>query len=453
MKDISQIRFDALASYCRHPRASLFVEEMRWLEAAGERVLVTLVVDTDGEFAGILLARDLKERYRWVAMTDCFPSPGEALSAAGQKVEEILSRLDEERAQGDESGPAVDFFRPVRPLDRLNPSFVQLVTEEGFSPARGIIEPMMRWYEDADGNFIEQFQTTGFDARIWELYLFAALSEAGYLIDRSFPAPDFIATSPFGEFCVEATTVNPTLDAHGRPVPLPETESPEQQINCVREYLPIRYAGPLTTKLAKNYWRLPHVQGRPLVLAIQDFHAPMSMIRSRSALPTYLYGYHHHPRRDEDGSLAIVPERVETHRWGTKEIASGFFMQPGAENVSAVIFNSSATISKFNRIGLRAGFGSDRVSLVQRGFAVDHDPRAAVPKPFVRTVDEDFNESWIEGMDVYHNPRAMHPLDPELIMGAAHHRLLPDGQVESMAPEWQPMASITTISIAETEAG
>ena len=25
---------------------------------------------------------------------------------------------------------------------------------------------------DADGNFVEQFQTTGFNARIWELYLF-----------------------------------------------------------------------------------------------------------------------------------------------------------------------------------------------------------------------------------------------------------------------------------------
>ena len=45
---------------------------------------------------------------------------------------------------------------------------------------------MMRWHEDADGNLIEQFQTSGFDARIWELYLFAALSEAGYGIDRSF---------------------------------------------------------------------------------------------------------------------------------------------------------------------------------------------------------------------------------------------------------------------------
>jgi hypothetical protein len=39
---------------------------------------------------------------------------------------------------------------------------------------------MMRWYEDADGNFVEQFQTTGFNARLWELYLFTTLVETGY---------------------------------------------------------------------------------------------------------------------------------------------------------------------------------------------------------------------------------------------------------------------------------
>lgn len=46
--------------------------------------------------------------------------------------------------------------------------------------------------------------------------------------------------------------------------------------------------------------------------------------------------------------------RVDVHRWGPKEIPAGFFRLPGAENISAVIFNNSATISKFNRMGLLA---------------------------------------------------------------------------------------------------
>ena len=128
MQDISKLRFDPLAAYCRHPAASLFAQEVRWLHAADEQVLVTLVVDTDGEFSGILLARDLKERYRSVAVTDFFESADEALAGTRQKVEEILPKLDEERIQGDDYGPAVDFsghgglrtcFTPTLPGWRL----------------------------------------------------------------------------------------------------------------------------------------------------------------------------------------------------------------------------------------------------------------------------------------------------------------------------------------------
>lgn len=448
MNDISKVRFDALAAYCRHPMAAWLAKEVRWLEAANGQLLVTLILDTEGEFSGILLARDLQERYRWVDMTDYFMFPDEALAAAEQKVAAYLPMLDAKRAQGDERSPT-DFFRPVRPVEKLNSSFVRLVTEEGFSPARDIIEQMMRRYEDADGNFVEQFQTSAFDARIWELYLFAALTEGGYILDRGLVVPDFVAHGPHGEICIEATTVNPTVDAHGQPAPPQETQTVEQENAYVRHYLPIRYAGPLTAKLAKRYWELPQVSARPLVLAIQDFHEPMSMTWTRSALPTYLYGYFHHARRESDGSLTIVPERVDTHRWGSKEVPSGFFGLPGAENVSAVIFNSGATISKFNRIGLSAGFGSNRVRLIQQGLAIDHDPRAAVPKPFRRSVDDSYTETWIEGMDVYHNPRARRPLHPETFEGAAHHRLLLNGLVESVAPEWQPITSVTTISISQ----
>jgi hypothetical protein len=447
MNDISKVRFDALASYARDPVAPMVSTELRWLEFGDERVVAALLLDTDGEFSAVILARDLKERFRWVDMTAFFSSPDEALRALEQRVEELLPALDQEREQGDESGPPVDFFTPVRTTERLHPSFVRLATKEGYSPARHIIEQMMRWYDDVDGNFVEQFQTTGFDARIWELYLFAALSEAGFRIDSSSRTPDFAARGLAGDFSVEATTANPPRDGAGRVVPPPPTDTPEQELLYFREYLPIRYAGPLTAKLVKRYWEQPHVRGVPLVFAIQDFHERGSMTWSRSGLSTYLYGYIHEPRREANGSLSIVPHRVATHRWGTKEVPSAFFMLPGAENVSAVIFNSSATISKFNRIGLTAGFGSGRVRLVRQGLAIDHTPSASEPKPFVHVVDENYTESWTEGMDVYHNPAAKHALDPALLPSAAHHHLLSDGVIEGVAPEFQPLTSLTSISI------
>lgn len=63
-----------------------------------------------------------------------------------------------------------------------------------FSAAREIISEMMRWHESADGNFVEQFQTTGFDARVWELYLFTVLTEANLEVSHPKPAPDFLGS-------------------------------------------------------------------------------------------------------------------------------------------------------------------------------------------------------------------------------------------------------------------
>ena len=80
---------------------------------------------------------------------------------------------------------------------------------------------MMKWYEDVDGNFVQQFQTTGFDARIWELYLFAAFVEMGFLIERIHAVPDFNCRGLLGSLAVEAVTVNPTQGPGGKPMPLP----------------------------------------------------------------------------------------------------------------------------------------------------------------------------------------------------------------------------------------
>jgi hypothetical protein len=84
-----------------------------------------------------------------------------------------------------------------------------------------------------------------------------------------------------------------------------------------------------------------------LLFAIQDFLAPGSMLRSRSAFETYIYGYDHDWKRDGGGKLTIIPRKIESHQWGTKEIPSGFSDLPEAENVAAVVFSGSGTISKF----------------------------------------------------------------------------------------------------------
>lgn len=449
MNEIKQVRFEALAAYCRQPGGMLVGEEIAWYEAHDEAILIVIVREfEDGEFGAILLARDLKERYRWVEMTKFFPTLEEALAASPERIEKVFADFDNERSQGDEKGKPVDFFTHVVPTEKLNKDFASISTLEGYTPAVEIMKPMMRWYEDADGNFIEQFQTTGFDTRLWELYMFAALVEAGCVFDKSAAMPDFCARSLFGELCVEATTVNPSRTPTGDLAPPPPRDTKTQHEAFLKQYMPIRYAGPLTTKLAKKYWERDNVKGRPLAFAIQDFHAPGSMVTSRTSLPIYLYGQEWAWNKTPDGELIITPQKVKEHVWGTKTVPSGFFSLPGSENVSAVIANASATISKFDRIGVIAGFGSKRVRLTRRGTASNPDSNSEMPVQFIHDVNApDYAETWMEGMDVYRNPNARHPLDPPMLPGAAHHRLLKNGQLDSLVPQWQPFASYTLIEV------
>lgn len=193
MRPISLLRFNSLAGFARDPRTFLYAEELGWFEHANERVLGVLIRDrADGDFAGTVLARDELLQYRWTTMTTFESKARWAKARLRSALEQAAMAPDEEHHQGHRRSVPVDFFTPVVSADRLDPDFQKLISQEGFSPARGIIEPMMRWYEDVDGNFIEQFQTTAFDARLWELYLFASLMELGFMIDRTKPAPTLL---------------------------------------------------------------------------------------------------------------------------------------------------------------------------------------------------------------------------------------------------------------------
>jgi hypothetical protein len=174
------------------------------------------------------------------------------------------------------------------------------------------------------------------------------------------------------------------------------------------------------------------------------------MTMSRTGLPIYLYGYDHDWYKDGSGKIHIMPRKIEKHRWGNKEIPSGFFDQPDAENVSAVVFSNSGTVSKFLRMGKLAGFGSEKVKLLRVGTAVDHDPDANVPQVFKHVVDSlNYKETWVEGLDVFHNPKAILPLEEYMFPGASHHWLLSDGQILSHTTDWHPLASQTIITVQE----
>src|SRR4030042_5017272 len=107
-----------------------------------------------------------------------------------------------------------------------------------------------------------------------------------------------------------------------------------------------------------------------------------------------------------NGELVINPIKIEKHVHGSKEIPSGYFTLPGAENISAVLFSASGYLSKFNRMGVQAGFRKENVRMIRSGTCYRHDLNASKPDLFQYEVDENSTETWGEGLNLYHNPNA-----------------------------------------------
>ena len=122
--------------------------------------------------------------------------------------------------------------------------------------------------------------------------------------------------------------------------------------------MPIKFGSSLVSKLnkvdaqGKRYWEREDTAGKPFVLAIADFHKRAdqdslgSMTFTHSALWPYLYG-HRVEWEMVDGELVVRPIKNQSHKSEEKNIPSGFFGQPGAENVSAVLFSNGGTVAKF----------------------------------------------------------------------------------------------------------
>lgn len=444
MKELSEQRFEALAGYTRRPELITLIQESAWFSDDDERLIGVVTWDRiDHDFGWVLLGRDRRLRFRAIGVETSLAGSAHARASLEAAMAAHALKQDPSFHQGDEAGAPVDFFAKIVPEVRLNATFRILSQDTRYSPARELIQEMMRFYEDADGNFIEQFQTGGFDPRVWELYLFALFTELGFAHEDGVAVPDLLLTSPAGRLAVEATSVNPPQQG-GVPKPANLAEAREY----IENYVPIKLARALTRKLyhKTRYWTAPGAENIPFVIALQDFHAPHAMSRIVMPATEYVFGVRHSIVNSERRI-----QRIHKHVYRRSHEPSHFFGLPEAENVSAVLLNPVGTIPKFNRMGFVAGFGDRRIRMTHSGIRRGEiDVNGPGPLPFTRDVHSPgYVEKWVEGTVVLHNPNARIPLDPELIPGANHEFLQPDGSIMSMLPEFQPYSSGTSITIED----
>lgn len=352
---------------------------------------------------------------------------------------------------------AIDLFaNSGKPDDALHPQFVTLRDAPHYSSARGQLREIEQSFSDPDGNFVEQFQTTGFDARTFELFLFAMLSEAGHEVDRTYPRPDFLIRKEGLTVAVEAVTASaPSNAGIQQYFALPEHQTPEERLSYLQHNLPIRLGSPLFSKLQKRYWLEEHIHGLPLVIAIEDFHAPGSLATSSTPLSRYLFGVDQDWYHTDEGKLVIEERAVAHHEVGAKRIPSGFFNQPDAENISAVLFCNTGTIPKFARMGQEGKYNDPDVRMFRVGTNYRHDPDAVKPEVFVYEVGDPelTRETWREGVSLIRNPNAKHPI-PDGWFGASVEEDLKQGKhISTFYEPFLPYSSITSMfpAIAPTQ--
>lgn len=441
--DLDFKRFNALAAQSRGAAAADICEELAYYTDDNEVILGLVARDTiDSDFVGILFGRDEGSRFRAIDVKASIETQEQAVNWVKCGIKRYVGEGKKEFPQGD-NRKKVDLFTPILPAHKQHLYFTKLSQEEVFVPAKAVINELMPHFVDIDGNFVEQFQSTGFDARLWELYLNTYLNEEQFFFDREYNAPDFIVRKSGKKVAIEAVIVgrksdNPVTAFQVEPKYLHPSDIKEKNEN----EMPIKFGSPLYTKLKKEYWNLEQIKDSPLIFAIADFHDDQSMQWSSNALISYLYGIKHDFEYDEEGQLIISALKIDKHELNGKEIPSGYFFQPDSENVSAIMFSASGTISKFNRIGQQAGFGNDDIEMYRFGSCHDHSPNASLPKSFGYQVSTKTNETWAEGLSMFHNPNARFPVPQEFFPSIAHH-YFHEGQIASTLPDFHPYSSTT----------
>ena len=283
---------------------------------------------------------------------------------------------------------------------------------------------------DPNGNFLGDFQTNGFHRRLFELACFAYLESAGFDLDRSREAPDFLVSRDGISLAVEATTANPPT---GRDIDISafrmEKLTAEELFAKVNEEFPRRMASILRKKVKHRYHELPQCSGKPLILMVAPFFEAGSVFYTDDALVDCLYGLEQVSRN----SRATTP----------------FFLMPEARAVSAVLYCNAFTVPRFFRLATPMN-NTEEMIAIRRGFCyIEHE---ILPREFEYQVGSPTSpkENWSEGVTMFLNPNALVPILPRLLPSTSTFSVR-DGNPVRDVQGFHPVVSFMTVHVSNTE--
>jgi hypothetical protein len=304
-------------------------------------------------------------------------------------------------------GTNVNLFKSVMPIAQHHPHFRSLL-QIGNGFTMDVLNDWAQGFVDRDGKFITEFQTT-FNSSFWELYLHAVLKKYDIPVDFTKARPDFCL--PSKGFNIEATVASNAQDSapeHARLGKMPPPDFNDFNLQSI-----IRLSNSLAAKHQKylgSYAVLDHVRDRPFVVAITNFDQPFSFMACQRPIEAVLHGYYVDEERyiasnGRDGRLE-GETLLKVFKNNGSPIDLGLFTTTAYREISAVIFSGCANMGKVRALSsdpsagivftaLRLNPASDRPHIIQ-------EPKRR------------YEENLLDGLRVYHNPYATHPLDPAL---------------------------------------
>ena len=176
----------------------------------------------------------------------------------------------------------MNLFTPIVDQERLHPSFRSIVCERN-RYALDVLQDWARGFQDRDGKFVKEFQTS-FEPAFWELYLHAVLKHYRLVVDFQHNRPDFVITEPY-HFSMEATVAlndDQTTPIHGQ-----KAEDIPDDLNKFNEEAIVRLSNSFSSKLEKyrnSYSSLGHVRNKPFVLALAPFDRPFANLQAQRTI-------------------------------------------------------------------------------------------------------------------------------------------------------------------------
>ncbi len=309
--------------------------------------------------------------------------------------------------------------------DRKPSEIFMLLTRPSHHVAAWVLNQVYLAFPNPDLSWAGDCQTENFHTRMWEAHLLACLREQGLLVSQPQPSPDFHIENRRGdEAWIEAVTANPSIRYNQ--VNTPPTNPPEDARERFIGPAALRFAKTLGSKLQKRYDLLPHVADKAFAIALADFHASGSMVWTREALISYLYGMY--PEVTEVDGSRIASYRNVSQLMGSSGFPAGLFRNPTHSELSAVIFTNACSISKFNRVGVSSGALTKGLRFVRFGKFFDRTPGTLEGIPFCLDITSaEYRSLWPQGyepwsaeLEIFHNPFAQHPFHRTLLPEATH---------------------------------